>query len=62
MKTTPEQYKLFVDMLESNTHFRENKVTPDKPTALTDCWQLLIKSLNASGGPQRSLQEWKRVS
>ncbi|KAF5281737.1 hypothetical protein FQR65_LT14577 [Abscondita terminalis] len=61
MKTTPEQYKLYLEMLESNIHFRENKVTPDNPTTVSDCWEKLKNNLNCSGSPHRSVPEWKRV-
>ncbi|CAH1103804.1 unnamed protein product [Psylliodes chrysocephalus] len=61
MKTTPDQYRLYLEMLESNVHFRENKIAPDNPTGLTDSWEKLGKSLNGSGGPQRNIAEWKRV-
>nr|XP_022911052.1 uncharacterized protein LOC111422078 [Onthophagus taurus] len=61
VRTTQNQYELYINMLETNKYFRENKVTPDHPNELTKCWEDLVNSLNSSGGPQKSLNEWKRV-
>ncbi|KAF2889498.1 hypothetical protein ILUMI_16675, partial [Ignelater luminosus] len=61
MKTSGTQYELYVEMLESNAYFRENKITPDHPNDVSEGWEMLIKHLNASRGPQKTLPKWKSV-
>ncbi|KAG5870319.1 hypothetical protein JTB14_038402 [Gonioctena quinquepunctata] len=52
---------LYLETLESNEPFRTNKFSPRDENILRDSWEQLTKSLNSSGGPQRSTNAWKRI-
>jgi len=60
-KTTRRQYELYLEELRANKAFRENKLDATRPNIIEESWENLSHKLNASGGPVKSLQEWKRV-
>lgn len=61
-KTTRKQYEIYLEELRVNEAFRENKLDATQPNIIEDSWQNLCQKLNASGGPVKSVQEWKRVN
>lgn len=50
-----------MEELRANKAFRENKLDAIQPNIIDESWQNLCKKLNASGGPVKLIQEWKRV-
>lgn len=60
-KTTRRQYELYLEELNANKVFRENKFDGTRPNIIEESWENLSHKLNASGGPVKSVQEWKRV-
>lgn len=61
-KTTRRQYELYLEELRVNKALRENKFDATQPNIIDESWQKLCEKLNASGGPVKSTQEWKRVN
>lgn len=60
-KTTQEQYKYYVDFLQSNVALRTNKNSPENPNQVEEAYQQLALGLNAIGGPERTPNAWKKV-
>jgi len=60
-KTTRRQYEMYLEELRANKAFRENKFDATQPNIIDESWQKLCNKLNASGGPVKSVQEWKRI-
>lgn len=60
-KTTRGQYELYLSELTHNKAFRENKFDGTDPDIIENTWKSLCEKLNACGGPQKSVQQWKRV-
>lgn len=60
-KTTRQQYMLYLEEVENNEAFRNNKFSPEDSTILETTWENLTTSLNSSGGPQKPTAAWKRV-
>lgn len=60
-KTTPQQYGMYLNELQQNPYFRENKIKPDHPEAVKTAWANLVTKLNACGGPMKDIAGWKKV-
>lgn len=60
-RTTHQQYKIYLEEIRINKPLRENKFDASQPDIIQDSWKNLCERLNASGGPIKSIQEWKRV-
>ncbi|KAJ8974683.1 hypothetical protein NQ317_019839 [Molorchus minor] len=61
--TSPEQYELYLNYLESDYYFRSNTMNPTLgDNYLKDKWKELSDRLNSLGqGPCLSVQEWMKV-
>ncbi|KAK5646362.1 hypothetical protein RI129_004826 [Pyrocoelia pectoralis] len=60
-KTTRQQYCLFIEEVQTNKAFRNNKYNPEKPDVLETTWEELTNNLNSTGGPQHSTKQWKSI-
>jgi hypothetical protein len=60
-KTIHQQYCLYLGELEKNAAFRTNKYSPNNPDVLDNTWEELAIKLNSSGGPKRTVVQWKKV-
>jgi len=60
-KTTSKQYELYLEELRTNKAFKENQLDETRPNIIEESWKNLTKKLNASGGPVKTVQEWKRI-
>lgn len=61
-KTSRSQYEIYLNELENNMLFRENKYSADEPDYLKKTWKSLAQKLNSSGGPVKDEASWKKVS
>lgn len=61
-KTIQQQYLIYINELEKNAAFRTNKYSPSNPNILDDSWEELVIKLNSTGGPRRTVPQWKKVS
>lgn len=64
LKTTRQQYAIYLAELENNKLFRENAFNPKEDYKLiASIWDKLATKLNASGGgPIKDVIGWKKVS
>lgn len=64
LKTTRQQYMIYLMELESNKLFRENAFNPKEDyKIIASLWEKLACKLNASGGgPIKDVGGWKKVS
>ncbi|CAH0553779.1 unnamed protein product [Brassicogethes aeneus] len=60
-RTSRIQYQLYLDELETNEAFRENKFNNENPQVLKKSWEALCTKLNATGGAIKSIPDWKRT-
>ncbi|KAF5272394.1 hypothetical protein FQR65_LT17415 [Abscondita terminalis] len=55
------QYELYLEEVEVNQAFRDNKFDGSNPNLLSESWKKLTNKLNAVGGAIHTTAGWKRV-
>jgi hypothetical protein len=59
-RTTRQQFCIYLDELEKNQTLQSND--GQLPDIVEESWSSLCDKLNSSGGPRKTMSEWKKVN